>query len=413
VRSLSHTIRDVANQSNSDIVAALNSGRSKFQQNPMRNGNPGQLSTPAPDKLQGFIASLPGMACQIELHEGGSITFPYASEGCSSLLEVPAASILQDATLFLKLIHGDDVASFLDTLKHSARMLRFWNWEGRLLFPGDRTKWVSLGATPHTTQSGFPCWEGILLDITQSKLDELEIRRTQQQLMELSSHIQDAKEQERLHIAREVHDEIGSLLTAIKFDLAWLTQRLPTDDPMVADKARTIESLVNKVIAAANNLAHSLRPGVLDHFGFVAAIEIEAQEFSKRSGIGCTISASEEYIELPDRHSITLFRIFQETLNNILKHSRAKNAQVEIVKGDDHLEMIVSDDGVGFEAAARNKPRSFGLRGMQERVEHLGGSVKISSATGKGTQIAIFVPLEAEESALEPAKSNAMGAESS
>lgn len=353
------------------------------------------------------------MACQIELHEGGSITFPYASEGCASLLEVSPSAILQDATLFLKLIHADDIASFLDTLKYSARTLHFWNWEGRIMFPDARIKWVSLGATPHNIESGFPRWEGILLDITQSKLDELEIRRTQQQLMELSSHIQDAKEQERLHIAREVHDEIGSLLTAIKFDLAWLTQRLPKDDPPITDKARTIETLVNKVIAAANNLAHSLRPGVLDHFGFVAAIEIEAQEFSKRSGITCTISASEEYIELPDRHAITLFRIFQETLNNILKHSRAKNAQVEVVKGDDHLEMIVFDDGVGFDASARNKPRSFGLRGMQERVEHLGGSVKISSTTGKGTQIAIFIPLEAEVSTGDSSPNNALGVESS
>ncbi|MGC2166125.1 MAG: ATP-binding protein, partial [Gallionella sp.] len=127
----------------------------------------------------------------------------------------------------------------------------------------------------------------------------------------------------------------------------------------------------------------------------------------------CTISTSEEYIELPDRHAITLFRIFQETLNNILKHSRAKNAQVEVVKGDDHLEMIVFDDGVGFDASARNKPRSFGLRGMQERVEHLGGSVKISSTTGKGTQIAIFIPLEPEQSAGNSSRNNALGVESS
>ncbi len=379
----------------------------------MRKSTTGRLSSPTPDKLQGFIASLPGMACQIELHAGGSITFPYASEGCAALLEIPPSAILQDATLFLKLIHADDIASFLDTLKNSARTLRFWNWEGRILFPDARIKWVSLGATPHNTASGFPRWEGIVLDITQSKLDEIEIRRTQQQLLELSSHIQDAKEQERLHIAREVHDEIGSLLTAIKFDLAWLSQRMSKDDPLINDKTRTIEALVNKVIAAANNLAHSLRPGVLDHFGFVAAIEIEAQEFSKRSGIACTISTSEEYIELPDRHAITLFRIFQETLNNILKHSHAKNAQVEIVKGDDHLEMIVFDDGVGFDASARNKPRSFGLRGMQERIEHLGGSVKISSTKGKGTQIAIFVPLEPEDIAGDSSRNNSLGVESS
>ena len=363
----------------------------------MPKSSPGLLSGSSPDKLQGFIAGLPGMACQIELQEDGSITFSYASEGCKALLGVSPGDLLSDSSCFLRLIHPEDISSFLDTLRQSARTLCFWNWEGRIILPGNRIKWVRLGATPHNTQSGLPRWEGMMLDITQSKLGELEIRRIQQQLQELSSHIQDAKEQERLHIAREVHDEIGSLLTAIKIDLSWLIQRLPGNDRLLADKATTIEELVNKVITSANNLAHSLRPVVLDHFGFIAAIEIEAQEFSKRSGISCSIITSQEDIELPATHSITLFRIFQETLNNILKHAQAKSAQVEVVKGADHLELIVSDDGVGFGDAARNKPRSFGLRGIHERVAYLGGTVRIASSVDSGTQIAIFVPLEADD----------------
>ena len=363
----------------------------------MPNSSPGLLSSSFPDKLQGFIAGLPGMACQIELQEGGSITFSYVSEGCSTLLEVSPRDLLGDSSHFLGLIHPEDISSFLETLQHSAQTLCFWDWQGRVVLSGDRIKWVSLGATPHNIQNGFPRWEGIVLDITQSKLGELELRRTRQQLQELSSHIHDAKEQERLHIAHEVHDEIGSLLTAIKIDLSWLVQRLPKDSQLLTDKAKTIEELVNKVIASANNLAHSLRPVVLDHFGFIAAIEIEAQEFSKRSGISCTITTSQEDIELPETHSITLFRIFQETLNNILKHAQAKNAQIEVVKGADHLELIISDDGVGFSDAARNKPRSFGLRGIHERVAYLGGTVKIASSADSGTQIAIFVPLEADD----------------
>jgi two-component system sensor histidine kinase UhpB len=353
---------------------------------------------PSSDKLQGFIASLPGMACQIELLEGGSITFPYVSEGCSTLLELAPEDLQGNSSYFLNLIHPEDIPSFLDTLKQSAQTLCFWNWEGRLILPENSIKWVSLGATPQNTQSGLPRWEGIVLDITKSKLGELEVKRAQQQLQELSSHIQDAKEQERLRIAREIHDEIGSLLTAIKIDLSWLTQRLPKDNHLLRDKAITIESLVNKAITSASNLAQSLRPGFLDYFGIIAAIEIEAQEFSKRSGVSCTVIKSQENIELPDAHTISLFRIFQETLNNILKHAHAKNAQIEIVKGADHLELIISDDGVGFSDNARAKPHSFGLRGIQERVAQLGGTVKIASSADKGTQIAIFVPLEAGDS---------------
>jgi signal transduction histidine kinase len=339
------------------------------------------------------------MACQIELQEGGSIAFAYVSEGCSTLIEVSPYDLLCDSSRFLSLIHPEDISSFLETMQQSAQTLCFWDWQGRVLLPDNRIKWVSLGSMPQQTRNGLPCWEGIMLDITESKLGELEIRRTQQQLQELNSHIQDAKEQERLHIAREVHDEIGSLLTAIRIDLSWLIQHLPEGDRLLTGKARTIEELVNKAISSANNLAHSLRPGVLDHFGFIAAIEVEAQEFSKRSGISCTLITSQEDILLPATLSITLFRIFQEALNNILKHAKAKNAQIEIVKGTDHLELIISDDGVGISDTARNKPRSFGLRGIHERVAYLGGTVKIASSANSGTQIAIFVPLEADGTA--------------
>jgi two-component system sensor histidine kinase UhpB len=358
-------------------------------------------TSPSTDKLHGFIASLPGMACQIQLLESGTIIFPYAGEGCSALLGISPNVLQTDPSRFLNLIHPEDLPSFLDTLKQSAQTLCFWNWEGRLNMEDNAIKWISLGATPQTTDNGLPRWEGIVLDITQSKLGELEARQAQQQLQALASHIQDAKEEERLRIAREIHDEIGSLLTAIKIDLLWLNQRLPEDNPLLLDKASAIAALVDKTITSTSNLAESLRPGFLDSLGFIAAIEIEVREFSSRSGISCAIVKSQESIELPDAHSISLFRILQETLNNILKHSQAKNAQIEIVKGPDHLELIVSDDGVGFSNNARNKPHSFGLRGIHERVAHLGGTVKIASNLKRGTQIAIFIPLDAESASSE------------
>ncbi len=336
------------------------------------------------------------MICQIELLANGSITFPYVNEGCLTLLNTTAGDLQKDGSHFLNIIHPDDFPSFLDSLKHSAHTLHVWNWEGRLVLLDNTSKWVSLSATPQSKQNGLQSWQCIVLDITNSKLSELESKRIQQQLQELSSHIQDAKEQERLQIAHEIHDEIGSLLTAIKIDLAWLNQRLPGENLPLLEKVKTIEELVNRAITSASNLAHSLRPGFLDCFGIIAAIEIEAQEFSKRSGIPCNIIPSQENIELPETHSITLFRICQEALNNILKHAHAKSVQIEIVKGTDHLELIISDDGIGFSETDRNKPRSFGLRGVHERVAHLGGTVTIASNLDKGTQIAIFIPIKDE-----------------
>lgn len=353
-------------------------------------------ASPAPDKLQGFISSLPGMACQIESQPDSFISFPYVSEGCQPLLGITAQELEAHPSKFLDLINSDDIASLLESMKASAQNHSFWNWEGRITLSHGETKWISLGATPQIGLDGQVRWEGIMLNTTQSKLGELEVKRVQQQLLELSSHIQDAKEQERLRIAREVHDEIGSLLTAMRMDLSWLIQRLPKDNPQLTDRAKTIEELVSRAITSASHLAHRLRPGFLDCFGIIAAIEIEAQEFSKRSGIPCTIIKSQENIDLPESYSITLFRVCQETLNNILKHANASHVQIEIVKGADHLELIISDDGIGFSEEARNKPHSFGLRGIHERVTHLGGTVKIASTLGIGTQIAAFVPLPEE-----------------
>jgi two-component system sensor histidine kinase UhpB len=377
--------------------------------NPMPKNCRWLPSRPVSEKQLGFYARLPGMVCQIALLASGSISFPYVSEGIWTLLGIAPDVLQNDPSYFLEYIHPEDIPSLLNIMKRSALTQCFWNWEGRLKLPDNTIKWARLVAAPQNTSDGLLLWEGLVFDITENKLGELEIRRAQQQLQELASHIQDAKEQERLRIAREIHDEIGSLLTAIKMDLSWLNQRLPKQDRLLMDKAIAIEALVNKAVTSASDLAQSLRPGILDCFGIIAAIEIEAQEFSKRSGVSCTIVKSHEIIELPEAHSISLFRILQETLNNIMKHARAKNARIEITQGPDHLELAISDDGVGFDDNARNKPRSFGLRGIKERVAHLGGSVKIASSPKMGVQIVIIVPLGAESAAPETAQQALLG----
>jgi signal transduction histidine kinase len=151
----------------------------------------------------------------------------------------------------------------------------------------------------------------------------------------------------------------------------------------------------------ANNLVHRLRPGFLDCFGIVAAIEIEAAEFTKRTGIPCKVSKSSDAFDVSDEQSITLFRVFQETLNNIMKHAEARQVMIKlsnnaccsgIITSKKCIKLIISDDGRGFDDAARLNPRSFGLRGIQERIGQLGGKVKINSKPGAGTQITVQLP---------------------
>ena len=341
-----------------------------------------------------FFDNLPGMACQIQLDALSALHFNYVSQGSSALLGITPLELEKYPSLLLDSIHPEDRAVFFSSIRQSAIDASPWNWEGRIVLPpAGEIKWVNLRATHRETSSHGTVWEGFMVNITQNKLAEQEIIKSRQQLRELSSHVDSIKEEERMRIAREIHDEIGVLLTALKMDLAWLTQRLPQDNGALHEKARSMANLLDTAGSAANNLVHSLRPGFLDCFGIVAAIEIEANEFSKRTSIPCRIIKSDDSIELPSEQSITLFRVFQETLNNIMKHAMAGQVQVKICKTDQFVELAVTDNGKGFDESSRNKPRSFGLRGIQERIKYLGGNVSITSAPGKGARIAVSVPL--------------------
>jgi signal transduction histidine kinase len=334
------------------------------------------------------------MAFQLLLNPDESFSFSYIGEGSEALLSIAPADLAADVNLFINLIVPEDRPAFTGGMKVSAKNLTFWSWEGRVVLANGELKWLTLGSTPQTRPDGKVEWEGLVVNITQTKLDELELVRSQQQLREFSSHIQDAKEQERLRIAREVHDEIGGLLTAIKMDLAWMKERLPKTKKMLTDKTTTIENMVDKAMTAARNLAHSLRPGYLDSFGIVAAIEMEAGEFEQRTGIKCIVSSNEEEMEI-DLHpdvSIALFRIFQESLTNIMKHAQATEVRILMQNNPNNIELTISDNGRGFSQDARQKPRSFGLRGIQERVAHFGGQVSFSSAAGMGTTVSVNVP---------------------
>ncbi|MBU0623088.1 MAG: PAS domain-containing protein [Gammaproteobacteria bacterium] len=342
-------------------------------------------------RLQAFIADLPGMAYQMLQHADGHVTFPYVSEGSQALLGTGAQDLTHVSSLFEALLHPDDLASYRKSMQASAKNLTFWNWEGRILTqPDNEIKWINIRCSPRRTEQGI-LWEGIVFNITQSKLAEFEIRNSKAQLRELSSHIQEVREQERISIAREIHDDMGSTLTAIKLDIAWLAGRL-ADHPALADKARSIEVLVDKCSAAARNISHSLRPSALDTFGIAAAIESEADEFERRTGISCVFGYDTEIDDVPPDISIALFRIFQETLANIIKHAHASEVEVSMRDGEDGIELTVRDNGCGITATDRVKPRSFGLRGIRERVEYFGGRVSIESQPGQGTRVSVLVP---------------------
>jgi two-component system sensor histidine kinase UhpB len=359
--------------------------------------------------LQAFVSNTPGLVYQFTLHADGAVEFPYLSEGCVALLGLAGPALQAAPSKFVELILPEDRASYADTMAASAATLGNWNWEGRIWIDAwNDVKWINLRATPHHLPEapGAVQWEGIMTNITANKQEQEEATRSRARLAELTAHIEQVKEQERTRIAREIHDDLGGNLTAIKMALAMLSKRLPPDQPQLAEKAAYVDSLVDRTIDAVHRISLDLRPSMLD-FGIIAALEWQIREFEQQMGIACSFSCSEKEIALGLDHATALFRIFQEALTNIAKHARASRVVVRLQCVQGEIRLTITDNGTGIAAADRTKPKSFGLRGMSERAQALGGTLALSGAPGGGTIVTIKTRLPAPAPApATPATSN-------
>ena len=346
-------------------------------------------------RFNAIVSHTPGLVYQFVLGADGAVSFPYLSEGCAALLGLTAAALQQDPGLFLQLILPEDRKSYLDSMHASAAALTAWNWEGRIWIDAWKdVKWINLRCSPRPLAGarGSVQWEGIMSNITASKLEQLEVSNSRAGLAELTAHIEEVKEQERTRIAREIHDELGGNLTAIKMALAMLAKRLPPDQPQLADKAAYVDALVDRTIEAVHRISLDLRPSMLD-FGIVAALEWQVKEFEKQMGVACSFTSNQKEIALSLDCATALFRIFQEALTNIAKHAGATRVTVALQRLRQTISLKISDNGGGVRPADRIKPGSFGLRGMSERARALGGTMALSGAPGGGTIVTIKIKL--------------------
>jgi signal transduction histidine kinase len=351
-------------------------------------------------RFNAVVDHTPGLVYQFVAHEDGGIAFPYLSEGCAALLGLSVAELQQEPDRFLQLVLAEDRKSYLDAMAASRATLAGWNWEGRIWIDGQwkDVKWINLRATPHVmAQSpGSVQWDGIMTNITASKLEQEEVVRSRARLAELTDHIEHVKEQERTRIAREIHDDLGGNLTAIKMALAMLAARLPADQQL-RDKAAYLDDLVDRTIDAVHRISLDLRPSTLD-LGLVAALEWQAREFERQAGVACVFRSAAREIDLDPDHASALFRIFQEALTNIAKHAGATRVLVTLRRQRQQLVLSICDNGRGIGPGDRAKPHSFGLRGMSERARALGGTLTLSEAPGGGTMVAIKTRLPAAAS---------------
>jgi len=199
------------------------------------------------------------------------------------------------------------------------------------------------------------------------------------------------REEERAHIAREIHDELGQVLTGLKMEVTWLAKRLK-EKPLI-EKTDSMCKLIDTTVQTVRKIATGLRPEMLDDMGLVAAVAWQAKEFQKRTGIRCRAKLPPETVKLDVDVSTTMFRIFQEILTNVARHSRATRVDLDLSVNEERVALDVIDNGVGIADAELNGKKSLGLLGMHERALLFGGEVKISGTPGHGTRVAVSIPM--------------------
>ena len=240
--------------------------------------------------------------------------------------------------------------------------------------------------------------ESVILAQQQAELD---LQRSRTELRSLSQHLQEVREEERTAIARGIHDELGQLLTALKIDLSWLGKKLPEDQHLLLKKTQEISKIIDGTIGTVQRISAELRPGILDDLGLTAALEWQAQEFQTKTGIACEVQSSFPCAGLERRCSTVLFRIFQETLTNIYRHSSATRAKVALKQKGEALIFTVTDNGCGVVEEKIQDPNSLGFIGMRERVRHLGGKMAIRRIAEGGTSVQVVIPLGTKKEASE------------
>ena len=237
---------------------------------------------------------------------------------------------------------------------------------------------------------------GTVQDITSEMHTEKEIKTSREKIRELSLHLQSIQEEERAYLAREIHDELGQGLTGIKMDLSWLKQRIENGSPEINERIISLNNLIDQIIVSVRKISSELHPAILEDLGLRAAIEWQIEEFKKRSTINCELLLPEEKLGFDKNQARSIFRIIQESLTNILRHSKADNIKIAIQRINDNVLLTITDDGIGFDPLLNQIDRGFGLFGMKERAESLEAELTINSVPKEGTTITLHIPIYVE-----------------
>ena len=233
---------------------------------------------------------------------------------------------------------------------------------------------------------------GIGVDVTGLKMAEAKLAESYRELQRLTLHLENVRAEERASIARNLHDEMGATLAALKMRTAWLASRLPDTAPHLLEEVAHISELVTSGMQTVRQVVSELRPNLLDDVGLIAAVKDYVKRFQRDSGIECELVLPRTDVSLDENQSVTVFRILQESLNNVSKHARAKRVEISFSHKDGWLVLEIRDNGIGFDQS--RKENSYGLLGIKERAMMIGGNARIESTPGIGTLVTLRIPAD-------------------
>jgi len=254
--------------------------------------------------------------------------------------------------------------------------------------------WVSMSARAVRDDDGGLLYiDGFAVDVTERKRAERNLSRSREQLRNLARRQEQAREDERTRIAREIHDELGQLVTVLIMDLNWLSSKLGEHEMDMQERTRSMAQTVGLIQKTVRRIAAELRPGMLDDLGLAAAVEWLAKEFQNRSGIACSAHIEPSDIEMDRDRATALFRVAQEALTNIMRHAQADRVDIQLTLKDGTVRLKVADNGRGISREEMDDSGSLGIIGIRERVHFLGGQAIISGSPGQGTTVNVRLPL--------------------
>ncbi len=295
---------------------------------------------------------------------------------------------------FLKAVHPHDKKRIRTEWHRCVREQSAFQSEYRIFRESDKKElWVFGQALPESNVDGsLGGFVGTITDITERMNSEIEIDSSRKQLRALTVRLQNIREEERTHIAREIHDDLGQALTGLKMDIVWLNNKLSNTDEAIQNRMKSMMSLADSTIHKVRKIATDLRPGILDDIGLAAAIEWQGKDFGERTGINFSFHLDEE-LQIDEKRSTAFFRIFQESLTNVIRHANAKNVSISLRKESKNVLLMIEDDGRGIAEQEIVNPRSVGLLGMKERAASFNGEVQVLGQPGVGTTVCVRIPL--------------------